>query len=552
MSRDAILDIAMVCALLIVAIVVAGPAGDFPLNDDWSFGLTVRELVDNGRYLPNAWTAMTLLTHTLWGALFCLPFGFSVNALRVSTIVAALLGSAFVYLGLRRAGRSRGRARLAAGVTTINPISFPLSLTFMTETFFVTLTAAATWLLVGHLRDGRDRLLVGGTVLAVLAILCRQIGIVLPAAFAVAMLATGRRRLPDVLRALVPLAAGLAALRALESITAATGVMPVIYAEQPSLLRALFVSPGIVPKRDLGHAQMIAMFMGLFLLPLLACTPASTRKLFRRLRISRWFMFVSVALVIGFPLHHFGMMPVGRGNVMMSEGVGPLTLRDTNLLHLGNYAPLSPWIWIVITIAGVLGAALLGERVCAIVGALWARRREFARDPELPILLFCLSMVAIQSFPLVVLGFFDRYLVPLLVPLVYLVTSPLIVRESSRGRRAAAGGLLAVMAAFSVTVTHDYMAWNRARWRLTNEWTRDRGLTAAQIDGGFEFNGLHRDHRRLIPVVDGKSWWWVQDDLYLVSFGPVPGYQQVDFEEYRRWLPPGRGRILVSRRLPPP
>jgi hypothetical protein len=530
------------------AVIAVGPAGNFPLNDDWSFATTVRDLLEHGRFHPNAWTAMTLLTHTLWGALFCLPTGFSFNVLRLATVVAALSGAVIVYLAARAMGRRRDSAVLMAGVIALNPISFPLTLTFMTEISFVALVTAASFLFIGHLRGGRRRLLAGATILATLAILCRQVGLFLPAAYAVAAIATGSRRRADLLRALIPLGVGLAALYAFNHALLAMGAMPVKYAEQPPILKALFVSPGIVPKRDLGHAQIVALFMGLFLLPLLVRHPVAASAPPRGRPFSRAFMLILVAVVIGFWVHHLGWMPVGRGNIMMTEGVGPLSLRDTHLLALDHYPGLPGWFWIGLTAASTIGAALLLERALAIMRALWARRREAAGDPESSTLIFCLAAVAIYAFPPIILGFFDRYLIPLLVPLVFLVTSPLATREGGAGRRAVAAAVLVLMAGFSITVTHDYLAWNRARWRLLSEWTLDHGVTPDELDGGFEFNGFHRDPDDLTPAPEGKSWWWVRDDRYLASFGPVPGYEQVGSAEYERWWPRAHCSVLMLRR----
>ena len=73
------------------------------------------------------------------------------------------------------------------------------------------------------------------------------------------------------------------------------------------------------------------------------------------------------------------------------------------------------------------------------------------------------------------------------------------------------------------------------------------GASPAAIDGGFEFNGWFTydpTYRRL----PGRSWWWVQDDRYLVTFTPLAGYRVVDREPYQRLLPPGDGAVLMLER----
>ncbi len=76
----------LLASLWVASLFVVNPIGDFPLNDDWSFGLAVKNLLQTGEFHPTGWTSMPLITQTLWGALFCLPGGFSFNALRFSTL----------------------------------------------------------------------------------------------------------------------------------------------------------------------------------------------------------------------------------------------------------------------------------------------------------------------------------------------------------------------------------------------------------------------------------------------------------------------------------
>jgi hypothetical protein len=73
-------------------VIVVNPVGNFPLNDDWAYGYSVQALVENGQLRFSDWTASNLFGQVLWGALFCLPFGFSFTALRLSTAVLGFVG----------------------------------------------------------------------------------------------------------------------------------------------------------------------------------------------------------------------------------------------------------------------------------------------------------------------------------------------------------------------------------------------------------------------------------------------------------------------------
>ena len=82
-AATAVLDLSVLLAVWLWFCWLIGMHGDFPLNDDWSYSIAVQRLLDEGSFRPTDWTSMPLLTHTLWGALFCIPNGYSAEALRL-------------------------------------------------------------------------------------------------------------------------------------------------------------------------------------------------------------------------------------------------------------------------------------------------------------------------------------------------------------------------------------------------------------------------------------------------------------------------------------
>ena len=80
------LNMAFLVLIYVASIIVVNPLGNFPLNDDWSFARAVQNLVEKKDWRPTGFTAMPFITQSLWGAIFCLPAGFSFNALRFSTL----------------------------------------------------------------------------------------------------------------------------------------------------------------------------------------------------------------------------------------------------------------------------------------------------------------------------------------------------------------------------------------------------------------------------------------------------------------------------------
>ena len=122
--RRPLADLAVLAALWIAAAAIVNPLGDFPLNDDWSYGRTVRRMVEQGEYRPGGWTSMPLLTHALWGTLFCSAGGVSFTVLRFSTLALGLVGVVATYLLLVRLSGSRLLAFTGAFATGFNPTSW--------------------------------------------------------------------------------------------------------------------------------------------------------------------------------------------------------------------------------------------------------------------------------------------------------------------------------------------------------------------------------------------------------------------------------------------
>ena len=256
------------------------------------------------------------------------------------------------------------------------------------------------------------------------------------------------------------------------------------------------------------------------------------------------------------------------GNVLQATGIGPVTLRDVEILRL-TPLPVLPWIVrVAVTAAAALGAILLArvawravagppERAAGRGRSFTGGRGAGARDPAAG---FLVATGVLYAAPIVLAPFFDRYLLPLLAPALGLVAASASARaapgpwhrEWARWRvtvpRSAAIAALLLFGFLSVAGVHDYLAWNRARWDLL-EGLLTAGAAPEEIDGGFEFNGAQtyaRDYVAPAPL----SWWWVRDDRWVVAFSSIPGTEERARGTFERWLPPfGSGTIRILERV---
>jgi 4-amino-4-deoxy-L-arabinose transferase-like glycosyltransferase len=552
-KMTAAIDMLVIAFLFCFSFIVTNPLGDFPLNDDWSFGLTVKHMIENGDFRPIGWTSMPLIIQVLWGSLFSIPAGFSFSALRISTLTLSLLGVFATYLLFRELRQPRRLAVITALTLAFTPIYYALSHTFMTDVPYTAIAIIAAVFFVRNLRSGSDLALFLGTILAVAATLTRQLAISVPLAFAVAFILKNGIKKLNILRAAIPPILCISALLLFQQWLAATGRLPALYSAQNNhLLRALTKSKTILAIAN--NAYIALLYLGLFLLPILIFV---WKNIYRsnKNNIKTFLIFSASVIVIGsvarsalYGKSHL-LMP-SSGNILTQSGIGPVTLPDTFILNLNNMAALPTSFWLIVTVLSLLGAILL-ITVIGLSTISLAQKKWYAKlDGIEAARAFLLISAMIYMFPIFVGGFFDRYLIPIIPFLAAGIVSVSLPgqRTSSGACRFAAVALLVAIAFFAICGTRDYLTWNRIRWEALHNLMESKHIEAKDIDGGFEFNGwyLYDPQYKSEPQ---KSWWWVQGDSYRIGFGSMPGYTVIEEYNYFHWMPPYAGKIVVLKRI---
>jgi 4-amino-4-deoxy-L-arabinose transferase-like glycosyltransferase len=192
------------------AAAAVNPLRETPIEDDWAYAETVKHFLETGQYRLNDWLSANIAFQTLWATLFCLPGGFSFAALRVSTIVLALIGlAAFRGLALEH-GLSRVAANLLTLCIASSALFFKMSLTFMSDVPFVAVMTVALWLYTRAFHKSSWFAWCAASVAGAAAVLTRQFGVALLGAAGVVWLADRQRfaRLPRYLMGIaLPIAA---------------------------------------------------------------------------------------------------------------------------------------------------------------------------------------------------------------------------------------------------------------------------------------------------------------------------------------------------------
>jgi 4-amino-4-deoxy-L-arabinose transferase-like glycosyltransferase len=527
--------------LWLLAVLMAWPVGDFPLDDDWSYAEAVKHLVDTGEYWVSDWPAMTLFTQVIWGGLFAKVLGFSFYTLRFSTLVLATLGIlAFQKIMARL--ELPGWWQLVALLTLVfNPVFFELSLTFMTDVPFLSLMAMSLYAYLRAFEKDQWQWWAAATLFSSLAILLRQPALLLPLAMGIAgfLGRPGWRRL------------GLAFLSTAIVYLCLQGY--ILWQQSTSSgLPGAFSQPGsirhlLTPEHVAGSMQnyggLYLMYAGFMLLPILLLSPCRPRPK------SAWAL-TGLLSAAGLALIALSWDEGLLGNTLHHRGLGTIPLQGVH--HNGHWPSLPSWLGLPAKLLGVTGLLLLishgSIRTIQLIQQFLPFRNNgwTGLNPVQTLRLgLCGFLLPYVLFLLVNYVHFDRYLLPVLL------SGLLIIRPVGHARPqkrlAAAAVLLLLWYCFSIAGTHDYFAWNRARWTALNE-ALESGIPPEKIDGGFEFNGWYRTGPLRPKLPYAQSWWFVGEDTYVVSFGPYHNYTPVAVYPFQRILPPGKDTIFFLKR----
>lgn len=542
--------------LPLIAILLVNPGGEFPLNDDWSYALSVRHFVETGRLQLSSWPAMSLIWQVIYSGLICKLIGFSFLHLREITLAIAVLNNIVFYALFRRVGVRSPLALLATLAIFFNPVYFNLAFTFMTEVHFL------FWFGLSLLCIAQQKLrwVFVASIFASLAFLIRQHGLLVPAAFVTAqawLVLCKKKTARDG-------AAAVMAMTILPFITYAVFQYWYIgiHGSTPSYARKLDLLTELNWQQVTLNLWGSVSYLAWFLLPVTLVVAA---KLWNRrywipavvlaVAIIAWHMVIPTpeTALASVEVSYRNQMPYLL-NIVHNFGLGPITLKDIyrdNVLA-PNPLPIAFW-WGVTALVGV-GTILMLILVTRRIrnGGLKNQMALFSF-----FLLGGLILLEILISPEKDGGLFDRHLLIYILPATILLLPSSDPNTVTPSRTTWGLGLvtLSLFSFYSIAGTHDYLAWNRARWEGLHYLMTDLKIPPDQIDGGFEFNGwLTSD---TFPP-QGNSFrykrnsWWVAQDRYKVFWKMTPMYEDsftvIRTIPYTSWLRFGTHSITIARR----
>ena len=513
----------------VVAALVLRPFQDTPFVDDWVYAWSVQHLLAGDGLKILDWSSNPNFAHVLWGALFCLPGGFSFVALRISTWVAGLLGLCALHLLLRELGVARRESFYGVALLGLNPIFFVLAATFMTDVPFVAAFLWASFALVAALQRSSDRWLAAFVVFACIATAVRVVALATPIAAVLTLALQGGawgRRPRRLLAAATPLVGfALVMLWGNASMIHVTDLTEVV--GSPAFRRLyLHESLARMPELTLQAVLCAAGSLGIALLPLSAAL-LRRRTMLRALPVLAIF---GALILAAYATHVRWAAPLDPTFTWTYGELG-----GTESLVMAKPATVVPaWIVGAVTVLGFVSSAL-------VIGVAWRRLRAAEG--------FLAWLVAGHLGLIAGLWlFYDRYLLALLPLLVALVLAgrPLL-------RRGVLAAMLVLVAGVSFVGVRDHLAYNRALWDAVAS-LRTRDVPDSQIDAGYVVDGwLHFARPENAPRnANGKPMFpWLTEPggllPYQVANQPLPGWQVLESFPFERWLARS-GAVYVLRR----
>lgn len=526
--------------LWLLLIWLIGPGGDFPLNDDWQYAYPVKQLVEQGRFEMQGRFAPNIVLQVVWGWLFCAVAGkFSFVALRISTLVITFIGFVGFYRWQRLVGVEKNTSLATTALLMLSPMVLVLSFSFMTDVPFLALCIWSIWAYWRHLELGHWRDLILATALAIGAFLIRQPGIIIPVLYGLILLWHKGLKRETLLVSFGLVAISVATYLGFEAWAKTwMGIDDNYVPTTHMLLEALVESPVGFVVEIAKKLLKTVIYMGFFCMPLLPW-------LWGELRERGWLSGAYlITMLLANVLLLLVLVKVGKtfpfgGNMVYNFGLGPELLSDVYEYGYVRGASLPQWLLLLIQyVCQVAGCWMM-----ILIGSRWLESTGIQKKQISFLLLVNAVYVPLMS----ITSFFDRYLLlPIASVILLLVMGERLAKfEIKRHTYWLIPACLLTI--YSICGSLDYMQWNRAKHQAFT-YLQDQKIPITQIDAGYEYNGWYNYHADNEPD-DGEVFWWVDEDIWRISFGPVENYKVVKAYPYMHSLHLSRDSVYVLKRL---
>lgn len=550
------LPLAAAILFFLAKLLIISPEGDFPLNDDYSYGLSVRHFLETGDIKLFASCSGCFVQIAL-GTMATSFTGFSFEVLRDINLCFGFATVIALFLILRELNLDRSVSGLIAFLWTVNPIATNLEFSFMTDTIATTFIAFHIFFFLKALNQDSKWFYLLSAISLSLAVLSRQSSLIFIAATASAFVFKfwNTRKVEPFITATIflPVAAAFVS----ENLIQQCSLMLESYNyHKDSFKQFLFSflgSPLASSKVLLIQLSTVGAYLGLFSLPLLLGIKYKFDKTILKPNIyTAGGLLIGAGFIYKFVLNE-ARMPTLK-NIWNLTEIGASSL-------IGQVSSISEETKFLVTALAGLGLLLLAYNLL-VLSTVKNEGRSLAP-------LYCSILLALT------LGFtaintsirgFDRYLLDVYLPA--LVCLGLSLKNSdNRVLMIPAIVLIAVMGTLTIAQQTEYMNWNRARWQAIAK-LKESGVQPDRIDGGAEYSLYKKvDYWKDFEIgVEGKHfapldlrgrepasrfrWWPVLGDDYVISLEPIEGYRVFDTIPFSTFGKKEKNKVLILEHDP--
>lgn len=524
----------MIGAFYIVALLVIGVGGDFPLNDDWAYAEGVRHLLQGeGLIMPNVCAAG--IAHVALGFIAAKLLGYSYVSLRICSFLVTVVGAVAFYIAAASLRIPRHQAAFLTLLYAANPILLNVAFGFMSDSTALALNMIFLACLIRGLEKKSLKMVALSFFVLALAVSVRQSALIFlvlsPFCLSNRFGASKGKRVVFVTALALPMLSAWGCDQWLQASHLQSGSVNIGYdvvkkAHSSVVNKLLFSAPEMFLP-TLSAIGQVLCYLALFSLPALLwgrgiCSRKMSTYLPLKFILGLAALVLTSAVVTIFFYHQ--TMPFSE-NILRITTVGA-----QGLLGIIRQ-PFNQRGRMILTIGSFLFSIPL---TVALAGCVYLLRQKQLVWPAAVVticMLVCLAFLTVET----IVRCTDRYYLIALGP-----TLIAIGFFASHNRIKLANPistlLLVALVCYSVAGNQEFLSANRARWQAI-EWLEEAGVKSAVVDGGYEYNILrdisvfNTTYRGEAPR-DSWRWWPVRGETYLVSYSPVPGYKTIHLEPY--------------------
>jgi hypothetical protein len=375
---------------------------------------------------------------------------------------------------------SKQWALAGTSLLAFNPFFFQNAYSYMTEVPFLTFLILSSIHSLRLIENTKTKNIILASVFAIIAILIRQTALLVPLSLALVSIVKPGTWKTKLLNTIPLLGIGFS-LFLFNTWRKTTFGLSHNFGKTSQILESLTDGNFVTHLDELGYCYF--GLWGLFLLPLLLLSYYSLCR-----NTNRYVLIISkVALLIAFLVYISAYPYIFIGNTFGNLKLGVMGVPSASLstpTRLGNI----DWnnLMIITLLAGlVLFQWMLIKCIEAVI--LMVKKKHTKMNYTT--LFSLIAVVGYFLFLMISYYKFDRYCLTA-VPFLILILLP--KRESIFTLNRVLFLLFtAVIALFSITATHDYMAWNRAYWKATEYAIVDLNGTGSEFNEDLVYHDMY-------------------------------------------------------------